>query len=82
MPTYDYKCKECGRVFEVFRRFSDLGKEIKCPSCGTANKLRTRFGYKARRVANKDLSRLLTITQIVQRVRVEQSSILLPNHTK
>lgn len=35
MPTYDYKCKECGRVFEVFRRFSDYDKEIKCPTCGS-----------------------------------------------
>jgi len=35
MPAYDYKCKECGNVFEVFRRFSELGKEIKCPNCGS-----------------------------------------------
>ncbi|MBE9502157.1 MAG: zinc ribbon domain-containing protein [Chloroflexi bacterium] len=35
MPTYDYKCKECGKVFEVFRRFSDYDKEIRCPSCGS-----------------------------------------------
>jgi putative FmdB family regulatory protein len=35
MPAYDYKCKECGKVFEVFRRFSDYDKEIKCPSCGS-----------------------------------------------
>ena len=35
MPTYDYKCKECGKVFEVFRRFSDYDKEIKCPNCGS-----------------------------------------------
>jgi putative FmdB family regulatory protein len=35
MPAYDYKCKECGKVFEVFRRFSDYDKEIKCPNCGS-----------------------------------------------
>jgi len=35
MPTYDYKCKECGKVFEVFRRFSDYDKETKCPNCGS-----------------------------------------------
>lgn len=35
MPTYDYKCKECGKVFEVFRRFSDYDKEMKCPNCGS-----------------------------------------------
>ncbi len=35
MPSYDYKCKECGKVFEVFRHFSDHDKEIKCPNCGS-----------------------------------------------
>jgi putative FmdB family regulatory protein len=35
MPTYDYKCKECGKVFEVLHRFSDYDKEIKCPNCGS-----------------------------------------------
>lgn len=23
MPTYEYKCKECGNVFEVMQKFSD-----------------------------------------------------------
>ena len=35
MPTYDYKCKECEKVFEVFRRFSELDEEVKCPNCGS-----------------------------------------------
>jgi putative FmdB family regulatory protein len=35
MPAYDYKCKKCGKVFEVFRRFSNYDKEIKCPNCGS-----------------------------------------------
>ena len=29
MSIYNYKCKECGKVFEVFRRFSELDKEVK-----------------------------------------------------
>ena len=35
MPTYDYKCEECGKVFEVFRRFSELDEEVNCPNCGS-----------------------------------------------
>jgi len=35
MPTYDYKCKECGRVFELFRHLSELDEEVKCPDCGS-----------------------------------------------
>jgi putative FmdB family regulatory protein len=35
MPTYDYKCKECGKVFEVFRRFSELDEEVNCLNCGS-----------------------------------------------
>jgi putative FmdB family regulatory protein len=33
MPTHHYKCKECGKVFEVFRHFSELGREMKCANC-------------------------------------------------
>jgi putative FmdB family regulatory protein len=35
MPTYDYRCKECGEVFEDFRHFSGLSKEVKCPDRGS-----------------------------------------------
>lgn len=33
MPTYDYKCKECGHMFEEFQSMSsDL--LVVCPKCG------------------------------------------------
>jgi putative FmdB family regulatory protein len=33
MPTYDYKCKSCGHVFEVFQSMS--AEHIKeCEKCG------------------------------------------------
>ena len=35
MPTYDYKCKECGKVFEFFPRFSELDGQLNCPNCGS-----------------------------------------------
>lgn len=33
MPTYDYKCKKCGTVFEVFQKMSDE-PVANCPDCG------------------------------------------------
>jgi putative FmdB family regulatory protein len=33
MPTYEYECKKCANVFDVFQSFSD--EPIKaCPKCG------------------------------------------------
>ena len=33
MPTYEYKCKSCGKSLEVFQSMSDAPKR-KCPACG------------------------------------------------
>lgn len=33
MPTYEYRCKECGTDFEKFQRMSDEPK-ADCPACG------------------------------------------------
>lgn len=33
MPTYDYECNECGRVFEVFQNMSDDPISA-CEECG------------------------------------------------
>ncbi len=32
MPTYDYKCLDCGYSFEEFQRFSDAVL-TECPKC-------------------------------------------------
>ncbi len=34
MPTYDYRCNNCGHEFELFQQMSDPVKR-KCPECGT-----------------------------------------------
>lgn len=33
MPTYDYKCTDCGYRFEKFQKMSDEVLET-CPKCG------------------------------------------------
>lgn len=35
MPTYDYKCQNCGNAQEIFQRMSD-DHINKCPSCGSS----------------------------------------------
>ncbi len=39
MPTYDYECAKCGKVFEIFQKMSDK-PVMACPSCkGKAHRL-------------------------------------------
>jgi len=33
MPTYDYKCENCGHKFEIFQTITKASKR-KCPKCG------------------------------------------------
>ena len=33
MPTYEYRCRDCGRDFDLFQRMSDKPGAI-CPDCG------------------------------------------------
>jgi len=41
MPTYEYRCRDCGHELEVVQAFSD-DPLTDCPSCG--GDLRKRFG--------------------------------------
>lgn len=34
MPTYDYKCESCGKVFEVFHGMTEEPKVV-CESCNS-----------------------------------------------
>lgn len=39
MPTYDYKCTNCGYQFEAFQKMADKPL-VKCPECdGTLKRL-------------------------------------------
>jgi len=35
MPTYDYQCRDCGHVFEIFATFKqkEAGLQPECPEC-------------------------------------------------
>jgi len=35
MPTYDYRCKQCGKIHEIQHGFNDP-RPTTCPSCGGA----------------------------------------------
>ena len=36
MPLYEYKCRTCGKSFELLRRMQDADGELKCPDCQSA----------------------------------------------
>ena len=34
MPSYEYRCKECGKKFEIFMSYEEYGtRKISCPKC-------------------------------------------------
>ncbi|WP_053387057.1 FmdB family zinc ribbon protein [Leucobacter japonicus] len=41
MPTYAYRCSECGHAFDIYQSFSDDALTV-CPECGGT--LRKVFG--------------------------------------
>lgn len=43
MPTYEYRCPECGNEFETFQRMSDEPVAA-CPACGAAAERRLSAG--------------------------------------
>ncbi len=33
MPLYEYRCSQCGRIFELLRRMDESDEDLICPSC-------------------------------------------------
>jgi len=33
MPLYEYRCRTCGKTFEMLRRMKDADQDLKCPDC-------------------------------------------------
>jgi putative FmdB family regulatory protein len=56
MPTYQYRCKDCHRRFEVFMNYSEYGtRTISCTHCAS-NNVERRIGRI--RIARSEESRL------------------------
>lgn len=37
MPMYEYRCVDCGEIYEQLRRMSDADRDLKCPKCGSGD---------------------------------------------
>ncbi len=35
MPTYDYRCDACGKVYDIFHKVREVAEDVVCPSCGS-----------------------------------------------
>jgi len=33
MPLYEYRCRQCGKTFELLRRMKDADEDAECPDC-------------------------------------------------
>ena len=33
MPMYEYRCRKCGKSFELLRRMQDADRDLECPEC-------------------------------------------------
>ena len=56
MPTYEYRCLDCRRRFDLFFSYSDYGeKAVRCPHCESTN-VQRRIGRI--RMARSDESRM------------------------
>lgn len=35
MPTYEYKCADCGKQYDIFHKVREVADDVLCPSCGS-----------------------------------------------
>jgi putative FmdB family regulatory protein len=40
MPIFDYKCKKCGKDFEILHKGREIIEDIECPACGSRKYLK------------------------------------------
>jgi len=45
MPTYEYQCKSCGRIFDLYQSITDKPlKSARCEHCGKTRKVERLIG--------------------------------------
>ena len=40
MPTYEYRCSECSKEYEVFHKVREVEEDVICPLCGSVSHTR------------------------------------------
>jgi putative FmdB family regulatory protein len=35
MPIFDYRCKDCGALYDILHKGKELIEDIQCPSCSS-----------------------------------------------
>ncbi len=37
MPIFDYRCDDCGSVYEILHKVREKAEDVVCPSCGSTH---------------------------------------------
>ena len=48
MPIYEFRCRECGRKYEILCRVGEDGAGLTCPACGQVGAKRCQSAFSAR----------------------------------
>ncbi len=35
MPVYDYRCAQCGTLYDVYHKVKEIKEDVVCPSCSS-----------------------------------------------
>ncbi|MCI0513500.1 zinc ribbon domain-containing protein [candidate division KSB1 bacterium] len=53
MPIYEYRCVQCGHIFEKFQSIGADNSELECPECGTPRPTRVFSAFASHGLAGK-----------------------------
>ncbi len=40
MPTYEYRCSDCSKEYEVFHKVKEVEEDVVCPKCNSTSHMR------------------------------------------